>query len=133
MSENGILDNELSRRDFLKCSAFLGGSALAAGAFSQAWVNMGGQAEAAPQDEYPLAKPESIIYSVCQQCNTQCGIKVKIQNGVAVKIDGSPYNPFNLNPHISYKTPVAQAASIDAGLCPKGQAGIQTSYDPYRL
>jgi len=133
MVEDILLENEMTRRDFLKCTAFLGGSALAAGAFSQAWANVAGPAEAAPLGEYPLAKPESIIYSVCQQCNTQCGIKVKIQNGVAVKIDGNPYNPFNLNPHISYKTPVAQAASIDAGLCPKGQAGIQTSYDPYRL
>ncbi|MDZ4371686.1 MAG: molybdopterin cofactor-binding domain-containing protein, partial [Phenylobacterium sp.] len=35
-----------------------------------------------PTEEYPLARPESLIYSVCQQCNTQCGIKVKIEDGV---------------------------------------------------
>ena len=133
MSDNGILDGELTRRDFVKCSAFLGGSALAVGAFSQALVDRTGRAEAAVPDEYPLASPENMIYSVCQQCNTQCGIKVKLQNGVAVKIDGNPYSPFNLNPHVSYKTAIAQAATIDAGLCPKGQAGVQTSYDPYRL
>lgn len=131
MSQNGILDSELTRRDFLKCSAFLGGSALAAGAFNHAWTVL--SAQAAPSGEYPLAKPENIIYSVCQQCNTQCGIKVKIQEGVAVKIDGNPYNPFNMVPQLAYKTPIAQAATIDAGLCPKGQASIQTTYDPYRL
>jgi anaerobic selenocysteine-containing dehydrogenase/Ni/Fe-hydrogenase subunit HybB-like protein len=82
---------------------------------------------------YPLATPENILYSVCQQCNTQCGIKAKVVDGVLVKLDGNPYSPWTIRPPVSYETPVAQAAAVDGWICPKGQAGIQTAYDPYRL
>lgn len=134
IEETDVLSGEMTRRDFVKCTAFLGGSALAAGAVGGAVSGLAAQsAQASPTGEYPLASPDSIIYSACQQCNTQCGIKVKIQNGVAVKIDGNPYSPFNLNPHLPYKTAIAQAATMDAGLCPKGQAGLQSTYDPFRL
>ena len=74
-----------------------------------------------------------MIYTVCQQCNTQCGIKVKLLEGVAAKIDGNPYSPWNLYPHLPYQTPVSQVARVDGYICPKGQAGIQTAYDPYRI
>jgi anaerobic selenocysteine-containing dehydrogenase len=39
----------------------------------------------------------------------------------------------NLLPHIAEDTPLAEAATIDAKLCSKGQSSIQTLYDPYRL
>ncbi len=116
----------LPRRNFLKATALLGSTY----AFAHA-VEAIEQAEA--DGEYPLMKPERMIFTVCQQCNTQCGIKVKLMDGVAVKIDGNPYSPWALCPHLPYKTPLRQAAVIDGGLCPKGQAGIQTAYDPYRL
>jgi tetrathionate reductase subunit A len=57
--------------------------------------------------DYPYAHPENILYSVCLQCNTGCGIKVKIQDGGAVKIDGNPRAPkpfgpiYPMNPHPS--------------------------------
>jgi anaerobic selenocysteine-containing dehydrogenase len=89
--------------------------------------------EVPPGFQYPLGKAENILYSVCQQCNTQCGIKAKIMNGVVVKIDGNPFDPWNMMPHLSYTTPLLSAARVDAAICPKGQAGIQTSYDPYRV
>jgi anaerobic selenocysteine-containing dehydrogenase len=90
-------------------------------------------AHAAREQGYPLANPENIIYSVCQQCNTNCGIKVKIVNGVISKVDGNPFNPFTLNPHLPYATPIKDAATIDGAVCPKAHAGIQTTYDPYRI
>ncbi|MCX7838510.1 MAG: molybdopterin-dependent oxidoreductase [Anaerolineae bacterium] len=122
----------LTRREFLKVSAFLGASAAMASQMNFAWDLMNGNvAEAA--SEYPLAKPENIIYSVCQQCNTQCGIKVKLLKGVIVKIDGNPYSPWNYVPHLPYNTSIKEAALLDAPLCPKGQAGIQAAYDPYRI
>lgn len=130
-NENKI-DCSLTRRDFLKASAFLGASTAMASQMSFAWDLLNGNvAEAA--GEYPLAKPENIIYSICQQCNTQCGIKVKLLNGVIAKIDGSPYSPWNYVPHLSYKTPITETAALDAPLCPKGQAGVQAAYDPYRI
>lgn len=118
----------LGRRDFLKTSALLGGTAL----LSQAARTLSSFAAETDMD-YPLAKAENIIFSVCQQCNTQCGIKVKLINGVPAKIDGNPYSPMTLYPHLAYQTPHAQAVPVDAGICPKGQAGIQSAYDPYRI
>jgi anaerobic selenocysteine-containing dehydrogenase len=82
---------------------------------------------------YALSRPENILYSVCQQCNTQCGIKAKLVDGVLVKIDGNPYSPWTMRPSIAYDTPLAQAAAIDGWICPKGQAGLQSAYDPYRI
>jgi tetrathionate reductase subunit A len=79
------------------------------------------------------SEPENIIYSVCLQCNTGCGIKVKVHEGVAVKVDGNPLAPQTLYPHLPYATPVEMLAKIDGALCPKGQAGLQSVYDPYRI
>ena len=82
---------------------------------------------------YALARPENIVFSVCQQCNTQCGIKAKLVDGVLVKIDGNPYSPWTMKPPLPFDTPVAQAAAVDGWICPKGQAGIMAAYDPYRI
>jgi anaerobic selenocysteine-containing dehydrogenase len=49
------------------------------------------------------------------------------------KVDGNPYNPFTMTPQIPYATPLKEAAKVEGALCPKGQAGIQTLYDPYRI
>lgn len=129
------MTTRLSRRSFLKTTALLGGSALlmsqldwARDAASRAQMGLLTSAE-----QYQLAQPQNILYSVCQQCNGQCGIRVKLLDGLAVKIDGNPYSPWNLVPHLDYKTPLASVATLDAPLCPKGQAGVQALYDPYRI
>lgn len=123
------------RRTFFKSAALLGGSAVLLSQLDWA-QNFFAKAEAgtlAPGDEYELARAENILRTVCLQCNTGCGIKVKVLNGVAVKIDGNPYSPWTLVPSLPYKTPLAETTKIDGALCPKGQAGIQTLYDPYRI
>ncbi len=131
-----IINARMDRRDFLKCSAFLGGSLAAAASFPQLLhaAAMG----TAPfvfdvGDAYLHHLPENQIYTVCQQCNTQCGIKVKLVDGLVAKIDGNPYSPWTLTPHISYKTPIKDAGIIEGAICPKGHAGIQALYDPYRI
>ena len=130
-----IIDARMDRRYFLKCTAFLGGSLLASHYLAHfvdaeekpAWARF------EVGDAYTHHLPENQIFSVCQQCNTNCGIKVKLVDGLVAKIDGNPYSPWTLTPHIPYKTPIAEAASIEGSLCPKGQAGIQALYDPYRI
>jgi len=119
---------ELTRREFLKLSAFVGGTTL----FLKARETLD-KLEQEREGFYPLAEPDKMIYTVCQQCNTQCGIKVKLLDGIAAKIDGNPYSPWNLYPHIPYNTPVSQVARVEGYLCPRGQSGIQTAYDPYRI
>ncbi len=133
--------NARSRRKFLAGGALLGSGFFASALGESASGGSAGIAadgnavlnSARPDAPYDLSRPENILYSACLQCNTGCGIKCKIQNGVVVKIDGNPYNPWTLLPHVPYATPVSDAASIDGSICPKGQAGLQSAYDPYRI
>lgn len=123
-------DCGLSRRDFLKISSAAGGAAAFLGALPGVQRTL---AAADGEAAYVLAQPENQISSVCLQCNTVCGIKVKLLDGVAVKIDGSPYSPWTLSPHLDYDTPLVETATVEGAICPKGQAGLQTAYDPYRI
>lgn len=135
-SGNG--EKGISRRGFVKCSALLGGTLLAS---QMNWArDLVQRAEAgllSPEEQYELIRAENILYTVCLQCNTGCGIKVKLyrkgDKAVAVKIDGNPYNPFVMVPHLPFKNNPMEMRTVDAALCPKGQAGIQTAYDPYRI
>jgi anaerobic selenocysteine-containing dehydrogenase len=126
-----------SRRDFLAGGAMLGAglavlkedaTAEARSTGSNAVLN-----SSRPDAPYELAKPENMIHTTCLQCNTGCGIRCKHQDGVVTKVDGNPYNPWTLLPHLDYDTPLEEAAAVDGAICPKGQAGLQTAYDPYRL
>lgn len=123
---------DLSRRDFLKISAITGGAAALLGNIPQARRAIR-QALAAGEGNFYESKAENQIYSVCLQCNTGCGIKVKLLDGMVAKIDGNPYSPWTLWPHPAYETPVKDMATLEGGICPKGQAGLQTAYDPYRI
>jgi len=72
-------DKGLNRRDFIKCTAVLGGALLAS---QVEWTSdLMRRAEAGtltPEEEYELIKAENTLYTVCLQCNTGCGIKVKL-------------------------------------------------------
>ncbi len=132
--------NPISRRKFLAGGAMLGGGLAAAAVAPAAGSDDGGQRRGnailnsgRPDADYDLAKAENTLYSACLQCNTGCGIKCKVQDGVVVKIDGNPYNPWTLVPHLPYATSFDDALPVDGAICPKGQAGLQTAYDPYRL
>ncbi len=56
------------------------------------------------------------IPSTCGMCLHGCGIKVYVENDVALKIEGDVTNPDNLGK-----------------LCPKGNAGLARLYDPTRV
>jgi tetrathionate reductase subunit A len=124
----------VSRRKMVKLAAAVGGGVAFLGALPWYSRLAGLAAEpSATAGGMPLLDPANQLYSVCLQCNTGCGIKVKLLDGVATKIDGNPYHPMTMYPHIPYETPVSDAAVIEGAICPKGQAGLQTVYDPYRL
>ncbi|MBA4379573.1 MAG: molybdopterin oxidoreductase [Anaerolinea sp.] len=122
---------QISRRDFLKLSGTAGAAAAFLGSLSHVQEAFAQTEEGA--SAYVLTQPERQLYSICQQCNTQCGIKVKLLDGVVVKIEGNPYSPWNMIPHADYKTPIGEMGAVDAPLCPKGQAGLQAAYDPFRI
>ena len=127
--------NGVSRRDFLKTSALVGCGAIVASQldFAQGLIARVEAGELTQAEAYELMKAENTLYTVCLNCNTGCGIKVKILQGVAVKIDGNPYNPFTLNPHLPMSETMENAVKVDGAICPKGQAGHQGAYDPYRV
>jgi anaerobic selenocysteine-containing dehydrogenase len=129
MNTKQLIRCNISRRDFLKLAGVGGASAVFLGSLPKVQKAMAKSESSA----YPLTDPAMQVYSVCQQCNTQCGIKVKIVDGVAVKIEGNPYSPWNLVPHMAYETPLADMGRMSAPLCPKGQAGLQAAYDPFRI
>lgn len=127
----------LSRRGFLAGGALLGGSYFSRAAQAADGVQPGSSKAILNSDRpdapYTLGDTASTLYTACLQCNTGCGIKAKLQEGVVTKIDGNPYSPWTLLPHLPYATPLSDAAPVDGSICPKGQAGLQTAYDPYRI
>ncbi|RME90071.1 MAG: molybdopterin oxidoreductase, partial [Candidatus Hydrogenedentota bacterium] len=126
---NDLAKRPISRKNFFKTSALLGTSAgvMSSCGELQKWLK-----EPAKFD-YPLLKPENIIYTACLQCHNACSVKAKLYKGTLYKIDGNPYGPQNNLFNFNYDMPVFQAAHYDGKACPKGQAGIQTVYDPYRI
>ena len=136
-NKNNIENVNLSRRQFFGRGAFLGGLFAATEMLSGKTVAAAEPSRILqnnrPDVPYDLNKPENILYSVCLNCNTGCGIKAKFQEGVLTKIDGNPYSPWTMVPHLPMKSTLDDVAFVDGGLCPKGQAGVQTVYDPYRI
>lgn len=109
-------ERKLKRRDFLKTAA----------AAATGGLILSGCAEKV--DPYALKKPgitgkqawakgeEKWIASTCGQCPAGCGIRVRVVEGRAVKIEGNQAHPVN-----------------QGGIGPKGQSGLQMLYNPDRL
>src|SRR5512146_3236649 len=56
------------------------------------------------------------IYSLCFMCSVRCPIKVTVENGQAVWLEGNPHVP-----------------GIEGSLCPRGAAGLALLNDSERL
>ncbi len=127
------INRGVSRRRLLQAGALTAGGALL-GDLGYLFGAAGpGEAAGIAGTAYPFDDPNNVIYTTCLQCNTQCTLKTKLQGDVLAKIDGNPFSPMTLLPSIDYGQALADAARIDGSICPKGQAGVQTLYDPYRL
>lgn len=129
-------NNKITRKEFLKTSAFLGSVGLIATQSKRAGNILKGLSKAAAKGEdfvYPLNLPENIIYTTCLMCHISCDLKAKLIDGVLVKVDGNPYGPGNMVNNIDYKLSPREGAKFDGKICPKGQASLQATYDPYRL
>jgi thiosulfate reductase / polysulfide reductase chain A len=102
---------EMSRRQFLGVSAAAAG-ALAVGAMPSKSLN----AAPARDAHVPPVKFDREVYTLCEQCVWRCGLRAKVLDGKIYKLDGNPHHPHS-----------------NGMLCPRGQAGIATLYDPDRL
>jgi menaquinone reductase, molybdopterin-binding-like subunit len=101
------------RRELLGGAALAGAAALGCGQ---------------KKDPYRIDKPpvphapgwrageERWVLSTCALCEAGCGIKVRVVEGRAVKIEGNPEHPVNRG-----------------GLCSRGQAALQALYHPDRV
>ena len=126
---------EFTRRSFLKWSSALAGVAIASGLL---WDDKLGLFREASAQEKSLKEGEW-INSNCNMCGGQSGIKVKVVNGRAVKIEGIA-NPNNIaNISTNYEKVINEVGAMyndkDAAgrLCSKGNSGLRSLYDPDRL
>jgi len=60
--------------------------------------------------------PSREVFSFCDMCYWRCGLKIRVRDGRAVKIEGNPEHPNNRGV-----------------VCAKGNAGLMAAYDPDRL
>ncbi|SPQ01977.1 Molybdopterin oxidoreductase, 4Fe-4S domain [Candidatus Sulfobium mesophilum] len=126
---------QFTRRSFLKWSSALAGAAIASGIL---WDDKLGLFREASAQEKGLKEGEW-IYSNCNMCGGQSGIKVKVVNGRAVKIEGIA-NPNNIaNISTNYEKALKELSILyndkDAAgrICSKGNSGLRALYDPDRL
>jgi len=110
----------IARRDFLK----LTGKAAALATLGVAGLRKLGvtEAQAAVQDEW--------IPTVCQMCGGTSGILAHVVNGRVIKIEPNAENPVGV---CNISTDYTALKSTGARMCPKGNAGIMSLYDPDRL
>jgi thiosulfate reductase/polysulfide reductase chain A len=76
------------------------------------------------------------IPSLCNMCGGQCGIMVHVVDGIVEKIEPNPWNPNNYsNNSIDFFDGYSTEKGVKEGasICPKGNAGIMSLYDPDRV
>jgi tetrathionate reductase subunit A len=153
------MSKEMDRRGFLKALGTFSAVAVIGPAFigpvKQVFGGVWTDTPHGVGTTYQDYTAENVIFTSCQQCNATCTIKTYIMPGsptgpyssLVRKIAGNQYSPLNMVPfgHINYDTPVTTAvkgtgdvAKTGRGFrggrtCLKGQAGIQTVYDAYRI
>ncbi|MBI4830583.1 MAG: 4Fe-4S dicluster domain-containing protein [Candidatus Lindowbacteria bacterium] len=104
--------NKISRRKFLATAGFAGAAAVAPTGRSGAGVIL---KHLIPEEEI-IPGVSYWPVSTCGECPAGCGVKVRIREGKAVKIEGNETHPVNLG-----------------GLCARGQSALQALYSPARI
>jgi thiosulfate reductase / polysulfide reductase chain A len=111
---------QISRRRFLGgVGAGVVGTALAASGLDLLRpVSAGAASTAAQRMRYPapLTQFDREVTTLCEMCVWRCGVRAKVKDERVYKLEGNPVHPHSRGM-----------------LCPRGQAGIATAYDPDRL
>jgi thiosulfate reductase/polysulfide reductase chain A len=115
-----VATKTIGRRDFLRLSAIAGGLG-ASGLTSLEFVARSTQA-AALQDEW--------IATCCNMCGGTTGILARVYNGRVIKIEPNSFNPVGV---CNISTDFEALKASGARMCPKGNAGIMSLYDPDRV
>ena len=113
MSSIELIDSHrFSRR------AFIGGSvgAISAALIAKRFGALDAFAADAPPSPVDPLVTDGEIHTICEMCVWRCGVRATVRDGRVVKLDGNSDHPHSLGK-----------------LCPRGQAGLMTAYDPDRL
>ena len=105
-------DSDISRRDFLK----IAGAASAVGLVGCADSPKQNLFPEVNGDPYRVPGVAQWFSSTCTECSAGCGVRVRVRDGRAVKVEGNPDSPVNRG-----------------GLCAGGQSSLQNLYDPDRV
>jgi thiosulfate reductase/polysulfide reductase chain A len=117
-----MITKSIARRDFLKLSG-LAGAAAGMGLVGMRHLGpLEARADGVVQDEW--------IPTCCNMCGGTTGILARVYNGRVIKIEPNSCNPVGL---CNISTDFASLKSTGARMCPKGNAGIMTQYDPDRV
>lgn len=116
-----------SRREFIK---FAGMTTAAAAFMGVPVVGQKLRTISAAQAEELAAGAPKWIYTCCNMCGGQTGIKVLVENGIVKKIEPNEYNPIGV---ANISTDFAKEKARGARMCPKGNSAIKSLYDPDRL
>ncbi|MEW6744941.1 MAG: molybdopterin-dependent oxidoreductase [Planctomycetota bacterium] len=138
-------DDKITRRRFLTVSAATAGAFAFSTFFAVKDANALTTGENLP-DPTGAGSGQRIRYrfTVCQNCHSRCGLMAKVVGpknstdpgaGVLVKLEGNPYHPNNMeeDERLTWADAPALAESTPGRLCPKGHAGVQVLYDPFRI
>ncbi len=119
---------DLSRRDALGALGLAGAAMIAGGVVAHKTSSHAAIAHDVPPTSLALNKPyvrgaqhfgsheERWITTSCGQCTAGCGVRVRVVEGRAVRIEGNDKNPLNRG-----------------GIGPRGLASLQALYDPDRI
>ncbi len=129
-SLKGWLVAGVTRRTFMKTTGVLAAATVGSSFFRENRAKAGNFGNPTLLE---TVEHVDVKYSVCLACHGGCGIRAKVVDGVLVKIDGNPYHPNCLEPHLAYNTTPEEAKLTVGKVCAKGQAGIQVLYNPYRI
>lgn len=134
------MDQNVSRRRFLRTLAAVGGGAAGA-SVTAATAGVVRGAEGPTPGSADLQRrygrdAGQWIASCCNACGGQCGIFAHVVEGRVVKIDPNPWNPNNYsNISTDFFADYDPAIGVRQGaaICPKGNAAIFSLYDPDRV
>ncbi len=133
-SKGGMkLNPAVSRRAFLQWGSAIGGTAVASTLLPGGLLRQVFDSDKAKADD-----AGTWIYSACNMCGGCSGINVNVVDGAVRKIEPNPYNAAGVaNICINDTSDAADFVNATtgwgAGMCPKGNSGYKSLYDPDRI
>ncbi|MEE9594532.1 MAG: hypothetical protein V3V92_03950, partial [Candidatus Hydrothermarchaeales archaeon] len=128
----------MKRRAFMKLAAATGVAAALSPRLASAKIEYPNFPQGRSGDLPDADEGVQWIPSVCLQCHGGCGTIGKVKGGELLKLEGNPYS-HNTYDYVIAKGAKAKPGDLDMGgndigsLCPKGQSGVYTLYNPRRL